>query len=165
MLYNQRGGVPMNNIRIVVLAAAALWLQTGCKKDTGASAAAMAKMDVFRKDMCACKDKPCADAIDAAMLKWSAEMAKSAAKEDPADLETIKEMTAITTKYGDCYRAMVSAAGSGSAGSGSAQGSGSAGSAGSDSGSGSADDEKPDKKDDKTDDKKADKKDDKKAGK
>jgi hypothetical protein len=92
----------MKNLTIVFLAAASL-ASVGCKKKGGAGEA-MAKMSEFKDKMCACKDKKCADDVQAAMSTWSAESAKSAGDKKPEapDEKTMKEMQEVGTKYGEC---------------------------------------------------------------
>src|SRR4051794_31791117 len=91
----------MKNLTIAFMAAAAL-TSVGCKKKGGAGEA-MAKMSEFKDQMCACKDKACADKVQDSMNKWSAENAKSAGdSKDKPDEKTMKEMQDVGTKYGEC---------------------------------------------------------------
>jgi hypothetical protein len=91
----------MNKISIAFLAAVSI-ASFGCKKKGGAGEA-MAKMGEFKDQMCACKDKKCADGVQDAMNKWSAESAKNAGdKPEKPDEKTMKEMQEVGTKYGEC---------------------------------------------------------------
>jgi hypothetical protein len=91
----------MKNLTIAFMAAAAL-TSVGCKKKGGAGEA-MAKMSEFKDQMCACKDKACADKVQDSMNKWSAENAKNAGdSKDKPDEKTMKEMQDVGTKYGEC---------------------------------------------------------------
>jgi hypothetical protein len=51
------------------LLAVLLGVFAGCKK-SGGGGDAVAKMSALRDKMCACKDKPCADAVKADLLTW-----------------------------------------------------------------------------------------------
>jgi hypothetical protein len=91
----------MNKLSIAFLAAVSI-ASFGCKKKGGAGEA-MAKMSEFKDQMCACKDKACADKVQDSMNKWSAENAKSAGdSKDKPDEKTMKEMQDVGTKYGEC---------------------------------------------------------------
>jgi hypothetical protein len=107
----------MKNLTIVFMAAAAL-ASFGCKKKGGAGDA-MAKMSEFKDKMCACKDKKCADEVQDAMNKWSAENAKSAGDKKPEapDEKTMKEMQEVGTKYGECMAKAMSGGDTATAGS------------------------------------------------
>ena len=101
----------MQKFSIAFLAAMSL-ASFGCKKKGGAGEA-MAKMGEFKDQMCACKDKKCADGVQDAMNKWSAENAKNAGdKPEKPDEETMKKMSEVGTKYGEC---MATAMGGGAA--------------------------------------------------
>lgn len=64
---------------------------------------AIAKMQEFTDEMCACTDKTCADAVAAKMTQWSQEMTQLHREEDmkPSE-EDIKEMTAVAERLGKC---------------------------------------------------------------
>jgi hypothetical protein len=115
----------MSKISIAFLAGLTI-ASFGCKKKGGAGEA-MAKMGEFKDQMCACKDKKCADGVQDAMNKWSAENAKNAGdKPEKPDEETMKKMQDVGTKYGEC---MAKAMGAGDMGSAGAGGSGDPGTA------------------------------------
>jgi hypothetical protein len=77
----------------------AMSLFTGCKKKGGADEA-VAKVEGFATEMCACKDKACADGVNDKMKKWSDEHAKSGAEADP---DLAKKITPATMKLANCY--------------------------------------------------------------
>ena len=62
----------MKKIAYLFVAAMAVLSFTGCKKKDK-MAEAMAKMESFKNDMCKCKDKACAEGVEAAMKKWGEE--------------------------------------------------------------------------------------------
>lgn len=66
------------------------------------TAAAIAKMDEFAKKMCACKDKACADKVNADMTRWGTEMAKKTDSGGKLDDASMKRMTDAATRYGEC---------------------------------------------------------------
>ncbi len=70
--------------------------------------AAVVAMLEFKDQMCACKDKACADKVQETMTKWSTDMAARAGnKRDNANEAQIEKMTEIGQVYGECMtRAM-----------------------------------------------------------
>ena len=123
----------MKNLSIAFLAAASLFTVGACKKKGGGDAGeAMAKMSEFKDQMCACKDKACADKVTESYTKWGTDMAAKAGanKDMKPDPEMAKKMGEVTQAYTECAtKAMMAGAGD-MAGSGSAavpaEGSGSA---------------------------------------
>ncbi|HEU0034294.1 MAG TPA: hypothetical protein VFQ53_26910 [Kofleriaceae bacterium] len=107
------------------MAALSLLSFAGCKKKGGAAGEAVAKMESFKKDMCECKDKACADKVNEAYMKWGSEMAKTTAgKDEKPDPDLVKKTTDIMAQYSEC---MTKASGAGGAmGSGAAEPAGSA---------------------------------------
>lgn len=78
-----------------------------CVIDSGAPATgvqqAMAKMREFRDMMCACKDQGCANGVQDAMNRWSAENAKNRETRPPAPSEAeMEQMQLVGTQYGEC---------------------------------------------------------------
>jgi hypothetical protein len=122
----------MKNLTIAFLATASLFAVGACKKKGGGDAGeAVAKMTEFKDQMCACKDKACADKVQESMTKWSTDMAAKAGdkKDQKADEATMKKMTEVGQAYGECMtKAMTPAAdpAAGSAAADPAAGSGSA---------------------------------------
>jgi hypothetical protein len=107
----------MNKLMIASLAALSLFTVAGCKKKGGASDA-IAKMEGFSKSMCECKDKACADKVNADMTTWGTEMAKTAGKGDEKpDPDMAKKSADIMTKYTECMtKLMMAGAGGGGGG-------------------------------------------------
>ncbi|MBA2542691.1 MAG: hypothetical protein H0V17_23810 [Deltaproteobacteria bacterium] len=101
----------MKNLSIGLVAALSLISVAGCKKKGGAAGEAMAKMEEFSKAMCDCKDKACADKVNADMSKWGTEMAKSAGakSDDKPDPEMAKKSADVMTKYTECMTKMMMA--------------------------------------------------------
>jgi len=68
------------------------------------SQVAIRRMTEFMEQMCACSDKACADRVQEDMTKWSTEMAAKAgdAKDQKADEVTMKKMTEVGQRYGEC---------------------------------------------------------------
>lgn len=96
-----------------VLAVVALM---GCKKKLPSSSqaadddAAIANMVALKDQMCACRDKACADRVLAAMTTWSNDMAAQARKNDrKADDPLMKKMTEVGQAIGECMTKAVSA--------------------------------------------------------
>ncbi len=107
----------MMKLSIGMVAVLSLVAATGCKKKGGAAGEAIAKMEEFSKSMCDCKDKACADKVNADMTKWGTEMAKTAgaAKEEKPDPELAKKSADVMTKYTECMtKLMMAGAGGGS---------------------------------------------------
>ena len=76
----------------------ALLASAGCKKKGND---AMAKMESFQSQMCACADKACADKVQDEMTKWAADAAKMA-KPDESDPEMAKKSGEVMAKYTEC---------------------------------------------------------------
>ncbi len=72
-----------------------------CKSDVDD---AVAKMKKFADDMCACKDKACAEKVTAEMVKYGEEMSKKqGGKAEPAMSEAqTKELAESSKKMGEC---------------------------------------------------------------
>jgi hypothetical protein len=108
----------MKNLTIAFLATASLFAVGACKKKGGGDAGeAVAKMTEFKDQMCACKDKACADKVQEGMTKWSTEMAAKAGdkKEAKTDEATMKKMTEVGQAYGECMTKAMTPAADGSA--------------------------------------------------
>jgi hypothetical protein len=82
-------------IKLVI--AMSMFAFAGCKKKSGADDS-MAKMEAFAKQMCECKDKACADQVQADMTKWSTS-SMSSAKPDP---EMAKKSQQAMSRYTEC---------------------------------------------------------------
>lgn len=76
----------------------------------------------FSEEMCACKDKACADRTNDEFTKWGTEMAKTATGKtsEKPDPELAKKMTEAVSLYSDCYTKLAMAAMDPNAGSGGA---------------------------------------------
>lgn len=68
-----------------------------------AAAAALKKMTEFKDQMCACKDTACTTKVSDDMTKWGQEQAKNSHPAS-ADEETMKKMTEVGTKMGECMQ-------------------------------------------------------------
>src|SRR5690349_5839282 len=115
--------------------AACLALSAGACGKKKAGGDALAKMEGFQKSMCECKDKACADKVNADMSTWGTEMAKGADKDAKPDPEMAKKSADIMTKYTECMTKLMMAGVGSAAGSGSDSGSAAMAGSGSDSGS------------------------------
>ncbi len=104
----------MTKLTISLVATLSLVAVAGCKKKGGDS---LAKMEEFSKAMCECKDKACADKVNADMTTWGTEMAKTADKDAKPDPDMAKKSADIMTKYTECMT-KVMMAGAGGAGGG-----------------------------------------------
>jgi len=90
----------MRKLTIMCLAAMSM-TSFGCKKKGGSDVTA--KMEGFQKAMCECKDKVCADKVNADMTTWGTAMAKGATgKEEKPDPEMAKKSADVMTKYTEC---------------------------------------------------------------
>jgi hypothetical protein len=89
-------------ITLVLCAALSLFAATGCKKKGGGEM--LSKLEGFSKQMCECKDKECAEKVNAEMVKWTTEASKDAAgkADEKPDPEMAKKFGEVTTKYGEC---------------------------------------------------------------
>ena len=86
-----------------VVAAAGCPSKQKKKNDSGEQA--VAKMGEYADRMCACRanDKPCADAIQADMTRWAAEIAKtSSANQRPPSEATMRRLTEHGQRYSEC---------------------------------------------------------------
>jgi hypothetical protein len=90
----------MKNLAIAFMVAMAFVSFAGCKKKGGDS---IAKMEGFKNDMCACKDKACSDKVTEAMTKWSQDMAKEGGdKEAKVSEDDAKKLASITEEMTKC---------------------------------------------------------------
>lgn len=63
---------------------------------------ALAQMEEFARDICACRDKTCADHVTKAMTRWGEEMAKSRDQPAKVDDQMAKRMADVTERYVAC---------------------------------------------------------------
>jgi hypothetical protein len=89
------------------------WFLVKVPEDFGevTGAAALAKMEEFQKQMCACKDKACADKVNEDMTRWGTEMAKRASydRDEKPDPEIAKRSADIMTLYVECMTKLMMA--------------------------------------------------------
>lgn len=92
----------MKKIAFVFIAALAVLSFAGCKKKGGV-ADAMAKMETFKKDMCACADKACAEKVSKAMDDYTKSMGDKGEKmmKEMSEDDKKKSM-AIGEELGKC---------------------------------------------------------------
>jgi predicted small lipoprotein YifL len=64
----------------------------------------MTKMNGFADEMCACRDKACADVVQEGMTKWSTQMASDAGSRGmrKATEKELEQITNIGQRYGEC---------------------------------------------------------------
>jgi hypothetical protein len=91
----------MNKIAFAFIAAMAVLSFTGCKKKSGAGEA-IAKMEGFKNEMCACKDKACADGVDKKMMDWGAANKPKDGKPMEMSKEEKDKSEAISKAMSDC---------------------------------------------------------------
>jgi hypothetical protein len=93
----------MKKISIAFVCVTALLTFAGCKKGNS-SGDALAKFSSMADKMCGCKDKACADGVQAEYTKWGEEQAKNASGDKAAKMsdEDTKKFADVTKKYGDC---------------------------------------------------------------
>jgi hypothetical protein len=92
----------MKKIAFVFMAGLAVLAFTGCKKKGDD---ATAKMEGFKNEMCACKDKACAEAVNKKMTDWANAQPKKEgdkAKSDP-------KAEAVGKAYGECMTKLMMA--------------------------------------------------------
>jgi len=70
-------------------------------------AEAIQKLGEFADDMCACKDRTCADGVSQAMTRWSTELAKDHDDMTPT-AEEMEEATRVTERLSKCMVAAMS---------------------------------------------------------
>jgi hypothetical protein len=66
---------------------------------------AIKKFEYFTDQICACKDKTCAERVTADITKWSEEMTRSYKDDwakDPPDYDATKRMEKIATRFSEC---------------------------------------------------------------
>lgn len=76
---------------------------TPTKVDLGATL--VAKMSSFRDRACACKDKPCAETLQAEVAVWTNDQAKNPPKSGEVDDATMKKMSDLASAYIKCSQA------------------------------------------------------------
>jgi hypothetical protein len=91
----------MKKIAFAFIAAMAVLSFAGCKKKSGAGDA-IAKMDGFKNEMCACKDKACADGVDKKMMDWAAANKPKDGKPLEMSKEEKEKSEAITKAMMEC---------------------------------------------------------------
>jgi hypothetical protein len=62
----------------------------------------VATFRAFTDQMCACKDKACADKVQDDFTKWGTEMSKKMDRDERPDDETMKQLTDMMSRYADC---------------------------------------------------------------
>jgi len=72
-------------------------------------AAAFAKMEQFRDQMCACKDATCVQGVSDAMTVWAQQMAKDNRADVKVNDADAKRMAEIASKLSDCMSAAITA--------------------------------------------------------
>jgi hypothetical protein len=78
----------------------ALLVVAGCKKRRPET---IERMDAFVADMCACKDRECAESVHSALTAWSKAQPEAPRRADQSD---VVKLTAIMARYTKCYEAM-----------------------------------------------------------
>src|SRR5262245_60607548 len=101
----------MNKITFAVVSALALMSFSACKKKSGDTGAAMAKMTEFKDEMCKCKDAKCAQDVSDKMNKWTQDQTKNQ-KEPPkmSDADQ-KKAASIGEELGKCMQTAMTAGG------------------------------------------------------
>jgi hypothetical protein len=72
---------------------------------------ALAKLEVFADEMCACTDRTCADGVSQEMAKWASEMKDEGQNIEPTEDE-MKEVTRISEKLTSCTMQAMGSSGS-----------------------------------------------------
>jgi hypothetical protein len=90
----------MKKIAFAFIAAMAVLSFAGCKKKSDFDKA-MEKMESFKKDMCACTAKDCAEKVDKAMTEYGKSMDKGDKKEKTTPEQDKKAMD-LFTEYNKC---------------------------------------------------------------
>lgn len=70
----------------------------------------------FRDQMCACRDKACADGVQETMTRWSQEVARNLGTdrdEHKLDADDVAQLTTLAEDYGRCMMTAMTAGGSG----------------------------------------------------
>ncbi len=95
----------MNKIAFAFLAAMAMLSFTGCKKKNDV-AAAMAKMEGFKNDMCKCKaaDKACAEKVEKDMKAYGESMKGKDLDPKSVTEADKKKMMEMMTEMGKCQQ-------------------------------------------------------------
>ncbi len=83
--------------------AISLLVLAACPKtsDRARIAEAITKFRGFTDEVCACKDKACADKVSDDMAKWASTMASSSKEPKPSETE-MKDMQELGTRFGEC---------------------------------------------------------------
>jgi hypothetical protein len=91
----------MKKIAFAFIAAMAVLSFAGCKKKSGAGEA-IAKMEGFKNEMCACKDKACADGVDKKMMDWAAANKPKDGKQIEMSKEEKEKSETVTKAMMEC---------------------------------------------------------------
>jgi hypothetical protein len=84
----------------------ALALAAGCKKKSASTNETLDRMIELTNRMCACQDKPCADAVSDEMTRWSVDVGRAANAGDQRPSEAqLKEMGELAERFGACMTA------------------------------------------------------------
>jgi len=71
---------------------------------------AMEKMGSLADSMCTCKDKPCAEKVQAEMTAWSTKMAEEGGDRETKPTEAdMKQMTELGMRYAECMTTAMTA--------------------------------------------------------
>lgn len=104
----------------MLLAAVSLTFVTACNNKKSGDGGPMAKLIQFKDEMCACKDKACAEQVSGALTKWKSEHKGEVGR---VSADEKKEMGVALEEIGKCMTQLVT--GDAAAGPGAAAGSGS----------------------------------------
>jgi hypothetical protein len=69
----------------------------------GGADEAIAKVERFATEMCACQDKTCAERIQEDFTRWGTDMAKGSRDSGKISEDATKRMTEAATRYTECY--------------------------------------------------------------
>ncbi|MFT3698516.1 MAG: hypothetical protein QM831_35555 [Kofleriaceae bacterium] len=82
----------------------------GCPKKKGGADDAIAQMEKFKTDMCACKDAACAKDVQDKMMKWSTDHKGDKKEADSMTDEQKKKAAAISEELGKCMMSITAPA-------------------------------------------------------
>jgi len=76
-----------------------------CTSDECRNADTVAKMSTYKDQMCACKDKACADHVQEDLVRWANDMAKDASSTKPVRMseDDAKRITDLSMQFSDCF--------------------------------------------------------------
>jgi hypothetical protein len=95
-------------MRNIMLVASVVFGLGACGKSAGDEA--LSKLEGFKNQICACKDKACAEKVSEEMTKWGEEFQKNNKDKEPSK-EQMEKAAKITEELGECMTKLMTGGG------------------------------------------------------